>query len=151
MCLRALVCLCVYVLFFLSLFPPALKAALHHPPPLYSPSCFDLCYQGNSCVRLMVFFSGYSGFPIHPLGCLELNFCSSFSKVGLNLGRIVYLRIFLASPLIRFLLASFPIFFKLRTIQQKTVKPTYLLSVRCQEAGGRKRARDCLDEKRRRA
>ena len=32
--------------------------------------------------------------------------------------------------------------------QQKTVKPTYLLSVRCQEAGGRKRARDCLDEKR---
>ena len=28
------------------------------------------------------------------------------------------------------------------TIQQKTVKPTYLLSVRCQEAGGRKRARD---------
>ena len=39
------------------------------------------------------------------------------------------------------------LFFKLRTIQQKTVKPTYLLSVRCQEAGGRKRARDCLDEK----
>ena len=28
-------CVCVYVcvLFFLSLFPPALKAALHHPPP----------------------------------------------------------------------------------------------------------------------
>ena len=25
------------------------------------------------------------------------------------------------------------------------------MSVRCQEAGGRKRARDCLDEKRRRA
>ena len=42
------------------------------------------------------------------------------------------------------------LFFKLRTtIQQKTVKPTYLLSVRCQEAGGRKRARGCLDEKRR--
>ena len=42
------------------------------------------------------------------------------------------------------------LFFKLRTtIQQKTVKPTYLLSVSCQEAGGRKRARDCLDEKRR--
>ena len=38
------------------------------------------------------------------------------------------------------------LFFKLRTtIQQKTVKPTYLLSVWCQEAGGRKRARDCLD------
>ena len=36
-------------------------------------------------------------------------------------------------------------FFKLRTtIQQKTVKPTYLLSVRCQEAGGRKRARGSL-------
>ena len=35
------------------------------------------------------------------------------------------------------------LFFKLRTkIQQKTVKPTYLLSVRCQEAGGRKRARE---------
>ena len=32
------------------------------------------------------------------------------------------------------------LFFKLRTtIQQKTVIPTYLLSVRCQEAGGRKR------------
>ena len=29
------------------------------------------------------------------------------------------------------------LFFKLRTIQQKTVKPTCLLSVRCQEAGGR--------------
>ena len=37
------------------------------------------------------------------------------------------------------------------TTQQKTVKPTYLSSVCCQEAGGRKRARDCLDEKRRRA
>ena len=44
------------------------------------------------------------------------------------------------------------LFFKLRTtIRQKTVKPTYLLSVGCQEAGGRKRARDCLGEKRRRA
>ena len=75
-------CMCVCC-FFPSLFPPALKAALHHPPPLNSPSCFDLCYhQGISCVRLMVFFSGYSGFPIHPLGCLELDFCSSFSKVG---------------------------------------------------------------------
>ena len=31
-------------------------------------------------------------------------------------------------------------------IQQKTVKPTYLSSVRCQEAGGRKRARGCLYE-----
>ena len=41
------------------------------------------------------FFSGYSGFPIHPLRCLELDFCSSLSKVGLNLGHIVYLRIFL--------------------------------------------------------
>ena len=78
-----------------------------HPPPLHSlhlclnlylcvikvqsPSCFDLCYQSISCVRLMFFFfSGYSGFPIHPLGCLELDFCSSFSKVGLYLGRIVY-------------------------------------------------------------
>ena len=144
MCLRALVCLCVYVsagvfacarvcmhlyvmtssyflttsyftpLFFLfhsspslsrlppfppplcgrffapSLFPPALKAALHHTSPLHSPSCFDLCYQGISCVRLMGFFSGYSGFPIHSLGCLELDFCCSFSKVGLYLGRIVY-------------------------------------------------------------
>ena len=36
------------------------------------------------------------------------------------------------------------LFFKLRKIQQKTVKPTYLLSVRCQEAGGRKRARGSL-------
>ena len=101
------VCMCVCC-FFPSLFPPALKAAPHHPPPLHSPSCFDLCYQGISCVRLMGFFSGYSGFPIHPLGCLELDFCSSFSKVGLNLGRIVYLRIFLASSIIRFLPASFP-------------------------------------------
>ena len=41
-------------------------------------------------VRLLVFFSGYSSFPIHPLGCLELDFGSSFSKVGLYLGRIVY-------------------------------------------------------------
>ena len=93
MCLRVLVCLCVYVLFFPSLFPPALKAALHHPPPVHSPSCFDLfdlCYQGISCVWLMGFFSGYSGFPIHPLGCLELDFCSSFSKVGLYIGHIVY-------------------------------------------------------------
>ena len=50
-------CVCVYVcvLFFPSLFPPALKAALHHTPPLHSPSCFDLCYQGISCVRLMGF------------------------------------------------------------------------------------------------
>ena len=37
----------------------------------------------------------YSGFSFHPLRCLELDFCSSFSKVGLNLGRIVYLCIFL--------------------------------------------------------
>ena len=105
-------CVCVYgcVLFFPSLFPPALKAARHYTPPFHSPSCFDLCYQGISCVRLMGFFSGYSDFPIHPLGCLELDFCSSFSKVGLNLGRIVYLRIFLASSIIRFLPASFPSF-----------------------------------------
>ena len=33
---------------------------------------------------------------------------SSFSKVGLNLGRIVYLPIFLASSITRFLLASSP-------------------------------------------
>ena len=92
-------CVCVYVcvLFFPSLFPPALKAALHHTPSLHSPSCFDVCYQGISCVRLMFFISGYSCFPIHLLGCLELDFCPSFSRVGLNLGRIVYLRIFLAS------------------------------------------------------
>ena len=38
------------------------------------------------------------------------------------------------------------LFFKLRTIQQKTVKPTYLLPVRCQEAGGRKRARDPVSD-----
>ena len=44
------------------------------------------------------------------------------------------------------------LFFKLRTtIQQKTVKPTYLSSVRCEEAGRKKRALDCLDEKRKRA
>ena len=43
----------------------------------------------------MVFFSGYSGFPIYPLRCLELDFCSSFSKVGLNLRHVVYLRFFL--------------------------------------------------------
>ena len=104
-CVRVCVCVCVC---FLSLFSPALKAALHHTPPLYSPSCFDLCYQAISCVRLMVFFSGYSGFPIHPLGCLELDFCSSFSKVGLNLGHIIYLRILLASFIIRFLPVSFP-------------------------------------------
>ena len=54
----------VCVLFFPSLFPPALKAALHHPPPLHSPSCFDLCYQGISCVRLMLFFS--QGTPVFP-------------------------------------------------------------------------------------
>ena len=84
------VCVYIYVLFSPSLFPPSLKAALHHTPPLHSPSCFDLCYQGISCVRLMGFFSEYSGFPIHPPGCLELEFCSSFSKVGLYLGRIAY-------------------------------------------------------------
>ena len=86
-------CLCVCVDFPLSL-PTRSESsstpALHHPPPFHSPSCFDLCYQGISCVRLMFFFSGYSGFPIHPLGCLELDSCSSFSKVGLYLGRIVY-------------------------------------------------------------
>ena len=45
-------------------------------------------YQGCSCVRLMGFFSGHSGFPIHPLRCLELDICSSFSKVRLQLWRI---------------------------------------------------------------
>ena len=37
-----------------------------------------------------VFSPGTLVFPIHPLGCLELDFCSSFSKVGLYLGRFVY-------------------------------------------------------------
>ena len=38
------------------------------------------------------------------------------------------------------------LFFKLCTkIQQKTDKPTYLLSIWCQEAGGKKRARDSPD------
>ena len=62
------VCVCVYVcvLFFPSLFPPALKAALHHPPPLHSPSCFDLCYQDISCVRLMGFSPGTPVFPFIP-------------------------------------------------------------------------------------
>ena len=82
--------LCMCVLFFHSLFPTSLKAALHHTPPLHFQSCFDLCYEGISCVRLMGFFSGYSGFPIHPLGCLELDFCSSFSKVRFYLRCIVY-------------------------------------------------------------
>ena len=50
------VCVCMCVLFFPPLFPTALKAALHHTPPLHSPSCFDLCYQGISCVRLVFFF-----------------------------------------------------------------------------------------------
>ena len=54
------------------------------------------------------YFSGHSGVPIHPLRCLELDICSSFSKVGLNLGRIIYLRILLASFIIRFLPVSFP-------------------------------------------
>ena len=54
--------------------------------------------------------SGYSGFPIHPLGCLEVDFCSSFSEVGLNLGRIVYLRIFDVSFVIRFIPAFIPSF-----------------------------------------
>ena len=92
------------MLFFPSLFPPALKAALHHTPPLHSPSCFDLCYQGISCVRLIGFFRVLRFSP-YPLGCLELDFCSSFSKIGLNLGRSVY---FFASSMIRFLPASFP-------------------------------------------
>ena len=88
LCVR--VCVYVCVLIFPSLFPPALKAALHHTPPLHSPSCFDLCCQGISCVRLMGFSLGTPVFPIHPLGCLELDFCSSFSKVGLYPRRIVY-------------------------------------------------------------
>ena len=50
------VCVYVCVLFFPSLFSPALKAALHHTPPLHSPSCFDLRDQGISCVRLIGFF-----------------------------------------------------------------------------------------------
>ena len=57
------VCVCVCVLFFPCLFPLTLKAALHHPPPLHSPSCFDLCYQGISCVRLMGFSPGTPVFP----------------------------------------------------------------------------------------
>ena len=37
------------------------------------------------------------------------------------------------------------LFFKLHTtIQQKTVKPTYLVSVRCQEAGSKKRSFNLL-------
>ena len=61
-------CVCVYVcvLFSPSLFPPALKAALHRPPPHHSPSCFDLCYQGISCVRLMGFSRGTMVFPLSP-------------------------------------------------------------------------------------
>ena len=42
------------------------------------------------------------------------------------------------------------IFFELRTIQQRTVKLTYLCPLGARKAGERKRARDCLDEKRRR-
>ena len=65
-------------------------------------------YQGISCVWLMGFFSGYSGFPVHPLGCLELDFCSSFSKVRLNLRCVVYLCIFHGLFIILFPPASFP-------------------------------------------
>ena len=73
----SLVCMCVCC-FFPSLFPPALKAALHHPPPLHFPFCFDLCNQGISCVRLMCFFSGYSGFPIHRLDMFGTGFLLFF-------------------------------------------------------------------------
>ena len=61
-------CVCVYVcvLIFPSLFPPALKAVLHHPPPLHSPFCCDLCYQGISCVRLMGFAPDTPVFPFIP-------------------------------------------------------------------------------------
>ena len=75
----SLVCVCMCVCcFFPSLFPPALKAALHHPPPLHFPFCFDLCNQGISCVRLMCFFSGYSGFPIHRLDMFGTGFLLFF-------------------------------------------------------------------------
>ena len=41
------------------------------------------------------------------------------------------------------------IFFELRTIQQKTVKPTYLCPLGARKLAEGKRARDCQDEKRR--
>ncbi len=82
----SLVCVCVYVcvLFFPSLFPPALKAALHHPPPLHSPSCFDLCYQGISCVRLMGFSPGTPVFPFIPWDVWNWIFALPFPRSDLT-------------------------------------------------------------------
>ena len=60
---------------------------------------FDLCVDatGIVCHQLGLLSTdlnavGCGGFVkvLHPLGCLELDFCSSFSKVGLYLGHIVY-------------------------------------------------------------
>ena len=77
---------CVYVcmLFFPSLFPPALKAALHHTPPLHSPSSFDLCYQGTSCIRLRVFSPGTPVFPFIPWGVWNWIFALPFPRSDLT-------------------------------------------------------------------
>ena len=76
-------CVCVYVcvLFFPFLFPPTLKTALHHPPPLHSLSCFDLCYQGISCVRLMGFSPGTPVFPFIPRDVLNWIFALPFPRL----------------------------------------------------------------------
>ena len=60
-------------------------------PTLYLLPSFDFGYQGRCCIRLMIFFSGHSGFPIHLLRCLELDICSSFWKARLYRGCIVCL------------------------------------------------------------
>ena len=67
------VCVCVCGVFPLSL-PTRLKAALHHTSPLHSPSCFDLCYQGISCVRLMFFFLRVLRFSHSSLGMFGTGF-----------------------------------------------------------------------------
>ena len=84
--------------FFSSHSSHQLGKQLHTTPLDFTPlSCFDHCYQGISCVRLMGFFFSLFlwvlRFSNSSLRCFELDFCCSFSKVGLNLRRVVYLRV----------------------------------------------------------
>ena len=60
---------------------------LHFTPRLVLIVAIRALAASDWCI---FFLSEYSGFLSHALRCLELEFCSSFSKVGLDLGRIVY-------------------------------------------------------------